>query len=167
MTLTLQEMEGICKRYAPFLRNVPSGIEPGLLLWALSGCESSFGKNCTPRFEKAYFVGGLYATSPDQAKLLAMYGRFAACSYGPFQIMLVNAIGYTPTELSLDSEKATEATVAYINRRIFSGKYAATNLEQFADSYNSGTWRDANTPTIYIKRFKQFYGMGLPSSEVK
>jgi hypothetical protein len=73
---------------------VPAGIDPTLLLWALSGCESSFGKN-------------------------------------------------------------------------LNGNYAATNLEQFADSYNSGTWRDQNVPTIYIKRFKQFYGMGLPSSEVK
>jgi hypothetical protein len=109
----------------------------------------------------------MYANSPDQAKLLVMYGVDAACSYGPFQIMAVNAIGYTPKELNEDPEKATEATVAYINRRIFAGKYPAHDLEQFADAYNSGTWRDANTPTVYIKRFKQFYGMGLPSSEVK
>lgn len=166
MKLDIPEMQALCTEYAPLLQKVPYSIDRVTLLFALSGCESSFGLNCAPRYERAYFEG-VYSKSPDQANLNQLYGKAGAMSYGPWQVMLVNALGYTPKELDEDPEKAAEATVAFINRRIYGSHYPPVSLEQFADSYNSGTYRDGNVPTPYIKRFLQFYKMGLPTSEVK
>src|SRR4051794_28343504 len=77
-------------------------IDAALLLWAMSGRESTFGKNLKPRHEPAYDTGGKYAV----ASQLAKFGSAYACSYGPLQIMACNAKMFTPAELASDPEKA-------------------------------------------------------------
>jgi hypothetical protein len=81
----------VCRQLGPTLKNLPPGVNGATLLWAITGNESSFGANCTPKHEPAYDVGGRYASSPYQAPLLVKFGSAAACSYGPMQVMLCNA----------------------------------------------------------------------------
>jgi hypothetical protein len=137
--------------------NLP--IQGSQMLWALAGVESSFGANCKPRYESAYMPEGLYyRQSPSMRELYRKYGRDAAASYGPWQLMLCNAPGYTPYELATDPEKACQATIGFINRFVIGVRYART-LEQFADVFNSGTWRDSVTPQVqgYIRKVTHNY----------
>lgn len=135
----------LCERYGPLLK-LPAGdpLDPQLVLWALSGNESSFGANCKPRFEPAYF-SGLYSKSNIMQDLIAQYGEDAAKSYGPWQVMLINAPGFSPTELAQDAERAITATVGFLNRRVFSqmGSHApGTTLEQIGRDFNHGNYWD-------------------------
>lgn len=137
-------------------------IQGPQLLFAIAGVESSFGANCKPRYEPAYMPGGLYyqQSTPSSAfrTLYAKYGRDAAASYGPWQLLLCNAPGFTPYELANDAEKACQATIGFFKRYVFGIRFART-LEQIADTYNSGTWRDAVTPTVqgYIRKVTHSY----------
>jgi hypothetical protein len=128
-------------------------IEGPRLLWAIAGNESSFGANCKPRHELAYDWGGHYAKEHHQADLLQLYGSDAACSWGPWQVMPCNALGFKPTELGMELEKAATATVGYLKRFVLAGRQART-LKEVLDCYNSGTYRDAITPAVetYIER---------------
>lgn len=156
---TRNEIADVCRSYGSLLK-VPAGIDGATLLYALSGNESDFGANCKPRFEPAYF-SGRYAKAAAQAQLNAEYGEDAAKSYGPWQVMLINAPGFAPDELAEDLEKACTATVGYINRYVLTAQKAVT-LEEIADTFNSGNWRDANVPHVYISNFLQHYVVGLP-----
>lgn len=128
------------------------------LLWALACRESLRGMNCKPRLEPAYDFGGRYASERSQAILLEEYGSDAAKSYGPWQVMLCNAPGFTPNELMTDPAKACVAAVGYLQRYVFAAQKART-LAQIADTYNSGNWRDRVTPDVqaYIAAVTGFY----------
>lgn len=134
--------------------HAPPGLDPALLLLALCAVESSGGFNNQRRVEPAYRPGGRYC---DQA-LYDQYGDDAAASWGPLQVMYVTAheLGYqgTPSELGEPSEGVRMA-VKLINRRIV-GRGAAT-LEQIADAYNSGSFRDRIVPQEYILKVRQAY----------
>lgn len=143
-----------CRTYGPildgFLKTSDDGtgnpIIGARLLWALAGNESSFGANCKPRFEQAYWIGGLYAQNGiTQKNLNVKYPQGAAAhSYGPWQIMPCNAIGFKCEELATDLEKAAIATIGFI-RRFVIGVRSARTLAEMLDVYNSGTWRDSET----------------------
>lgn len=160
---TREQIAQACRAYGPLLRleNAP-GVDGPTLLWALSGRESSFGANCKPRFEPAYYTGGRYAAADSQKALIAEFGQDAAYSYGPWQVMLCNAPGFTPDELGMDLEKAAVATVGFINRRILIAEHATT-VDQVADAYNSGNWRDNIHPVDYCLAVGKFYRAGLPA----
>ncbi|MFH1035139.1 MAG: transglycosylase SLT domain-containing protein [Pseudomonadota bacterium] len=132
----------------------PSGLDPILLLMALAAVESSGGFNNQPRVEPAYRPGGRYC---NQA-LYEKYGDDAAASWGPLQIMFVTAreLGYqgTPQDLAEPSVSVPLA-IALINRRIV-GRGAQT-LEQIADGYNSGNFRDDKIPAPYIAKVRAAY----------
>lgn len=103
---------------APLLQGLPAGVDPARLLWAFCGNESSFGKNCTPRHEPAYDHAGVYGRVPVQAALLAAYGAAGACSYGPMQLMLVNAPAGTHPEAFSDPVAALTFSTAALNKTI-------------------------------------------------
>lgn len=154
---TIAEM---CRKFGPVLKLEGTGIDGARLLYALSGNESSFGTNCRPRFEPAYFTGR-YAKNATMQELIGLYGEDAAKSYGPWQILPINAIGFSPKELATDLEKACTATVGFLNRYVFHAQKAVT-LEEIADTYNSGNWKDANVPARYIADLVRNYGHGIP-----
>jgi hypothetical protein len=133
---------------------VPSDIDGPRLLWALSGCESSFGANCTPRHEAIYCTGR-YSQSPEVVQLTKLYGHGAHCSYGPLQILLVNCIGASPQDMSSLSRAVMESA-GFINRRILKAQGAKT-VAEIADAYNSGTWRDQIIPEKYIAYCQKYY----------
>lgn len=145
MTFTREEVARACRAWGKMLW-IPEGVDGPKLLWALSGCESSFGANCTPRHEPAYDVGGRYADDPRQAKLLAEFGSAGACSYGPWQILLVNCLdGATPEEMAVNVNRCALETAGFINRRILKLQQAKT-VEEIAIAYNSGKWQWLEVP---------------------
>lgn len=136
MNYTKEQIAAACATYGPQL-NLPAEIDGAQLLWAISGQESSFGANCTPRHEPAFDAGGMYSRTQPMPRLLEKFGSAAACSYGPWQIMLANAADTSPEVLLSDLDAAAKATVAFINSFVLGHRQAKT-VEQIAETYNSG-----------------------------
>jgi hypothetical protein len=132
-------------------------IDGPRMLWAIAGRESSFGKNLGPRFEPAYYIGGkLWMRSLELQAGVSKYGRAFACSYGPLQIMAVNAKGFSLEEISTDMEKATQAAVARIRTDILR-RQRAKKLSEICDAWNTGNFRDTIVPTDYIAEVRHHY----------
>jgi hypothetical protein len=126
---------GLSKQYGPRLALPIAGIlDPVAVMCAFAENESSFGVNCTPRYEAAYDRGGRY-DQHEQAALLDKYGRSAAFSYGPWQTLPCNALSYSPTQLERDPELAAEAFIADMNRRVLP---RANTLGEMGQVYNAG-----------------------------
>jgi hypothetical protein len=128
---TKEQIAAACQTGTP-LGPLPEGVYGPQLLWAIAGNESSFGFNCTPRYEQAFDFGGPYA----DAALLNRFGRAAACSYGPWQIMFCNCPqDYMPADMQ-DLNKATLATVLFLNRQL--ERYCPSSLSSIAAIWNGG-----------------------------
>lgn len=148
---------GECLKFADYLK-FPFEIDKLQFLFALSGVESSFGKNNKPRYEPAYGQGGLYfRRSIALQREVAMYGRDAASSWGPWQILHIVAVEYgydgAPHELQF-ADVSLPFVVAHLNKFVSRG---ADTLEKVLDCYNSGNHRDANVPENYIQKFIAHY----------
>lgn len=163
-----KRVAALCRKYGPQLRleatddGTGQPINGMRLLWALAGNESSFGANCTPRFEPSYYTdGAYYRHSARVRELVALYDREGASSFGPWQLLLVNT-KLTPAQMA-DPEMACQATVEFINRYIISLQRAST-LSQIADAYNSGSWRDLHVPEGYVSRLEAHYSTPLPDA---
>lgn len=144
MNYSREEVARACRAWGGSLW-LPPEIDGRKLLWALSGCESSFGENCTPRHEPAFDVGGKYSTAPEQAKLLEDFGHAGACSYGPWQILLVNCRPGTSPEHMTNLDRCGLETTVFLNARILKGEGAKT-VAEIAEAYNSGKWRWEEVP---------------------
>ncbi|HVJ09709.1 MAG TPA: hypothetical protein VM554_15130 [Acidisarcina sp.] len=154
MSFVREQVADACKRWGAKLW-VPESIDGPRLLWALSGCESSFGANCTPRHEMAYCIG-IYSHDPRVIELTREFGHDAHCSFGPWQLLLVNASSFTTPEDFVRVDRCAMETASYINMRIIRAQ-KATTIEQIADAYNSGTWRDRSVPEKYIADCVHYY----------
>lgn len=135
--------------------NVP-WADPVLLIASIAEVESKFGFYNVPNYEKAFDLGGPYAKDG----LWFRWGSWAACSYSSFQIMYPVAVelGFngerSPLEL-WDDDVAFHFVLEYIKKRIL-GK-GASSIDEFADAYNSGSFKDKNIPQEYIRDFKLAY----------
>lgn len=137
-----------------FAGNAIAGLDAAALLYATAKTESSLGANVTPRFERAYAPGGfLYKGSKLQRDLYAKYGRLAASSVGPFQIMPVVAyeLGFRghPKELNNVFTAAPIVLKYYVAR--FARKGGKTPQEAYR-AYNGGNIR-ATIPASNLERF--------------
>lgn len=124
------------------------------VLAAIAEVESSFGHFSLPRHEKSFDVGGPYF----KKDLWTAWGSWAACSYSSFQIMFPVAVelGYRGSPTTLwDDEVAIHWVIEYIRKRILDR--GCDNLHDFADAYNSGSFRDAFVPQSYIAKFLSSY----------
>lgn len=132
-----------------------------LLLAAVAEVESTFGSNTRPRYEKNYDFGGSYWTAENAQKWgWNEYGPIVCCSYSSFQIMYPTAL-----ELGLPSSQdpmclnhddiAINYVVKYIKERALDK--GAKTIEDIADTYNSGSFKDKIVPTAYIKKFVEAY----------
>lgn len=130
----------------------PDSVHPFKLLWAICGAESSFGENSKYRIEKSYMPGGRY----HNAILYEKYGENAAASCGAWQVMFPVAweLGFrgSPGELA-EPENNLKIAIKYLNIRA----RGAQTVEQFADAYNSGNYRDDKIPLQYIRRVLHYY----------
>ena len=161
MQVNEKEIARICIQFGPQL-NTPPGIDRAQLLWALSGNESLFGDWCPPRHERGYHYGSrMYRRSKELRDLTKEWGCLAHCSFGPWQVMLVNAPGYSPVELMADVELACKSAVDFLNR-VTLGAQNASTLEEIADAYNSGNFKDDIVPHEYIARLKRNYKIPMP-----
>jgi len=140
MNITRQQLIAACQRYGPLVR-VPAAIDGTRLLWGLSGNESSFGQNCAPRHEAGYCPISSGRYSGMVHSLTNQWGCLAHMSFGCWQVMLVNCIGFSPLELLHDVDAQAQAVVGFLNRRIFDEQHAST-LAEVGDAYNHGNFRD-------------------------
>jgi len=156
MTIDRKRMDILCEIGGRAL-NLPPDIDPVRFLKALATVETSYGQNCVPRYEKSYDWGGKNADT----NLLSQYGDWAACSYGPFQVMFPNCArmlpGIDPVAMQLAPESGLLCAVHFINLEII-GRQKATTLEAIADAYNSGNWHDSFVPTQYVGKLVGAYG---------
>lgn len=158
-------LAGLCKTFGATLQSALAGssdgmgkpIDAALLLWAMSGRESMFGHDLGPRHEPAYDIGGsLYRQSEELQQGIALYGRDFACSYGPLQIMAVNAKGCTPRELGSDPDLAMGAAVARLRIHVL-GAQGARTIGDICDCWNTGNDKDRLVPTDYIAYVRHLY----------
>lgn len=170
MNFDKAKLADVCKRYGVFIHGLPAAIEGPTFLWALSGNESSFGQNCRPRHEVEFCplnqphrtdVGivvrpGKYAADGLQVPLYRQWGCWACCSYTPWQLMAVHAIGYTPIELMTDLERCVEAAVGFASK-IFGRDDPPATLEEFARF-----WNGSGVSVQYVASLQKFYAAGLP-----
>ena len=159
MQIARSTIVALCRRFGPAVKT-PEGISGEQLLWALSGNESTFGINCAPRHEAGYCHGGKYF----DPSLTSIWGCLAHCSYGAWQVMYPNISsggGIDPIAAIRQPEIGANAAVQFINRNIL-GREKATTLQQIADAYNSGDWRDRNVPGRYIADLVKNYAVPIP-----
>jgi hypothetical protein len=159
MNYTREQIAGECRKWAGQVGPLPAGVDGAQLLWGIAGVESGFGVNCTPRHEPAYDAGGRYATHAPLPALLAQFGAAAACSYGPWQVLLCNLpAGTTPDAAQTDLETMAANSVLFLNRLLREWKPA--NLEQIGQCWNAGHI----TPDLdYTAKLGRNYAIPLPS----
>lgn len=153
MTVEKSRVDLLCRDGARLLIDVP-GVVGMRLLQALAEVESSYGTNANSRHESAYCRGGRYY-DPLTTKA---YGCAAHCSYGIWQVMFPTAINKTgvrfePRELENPETNLYVACVV-VNDIVDQG---ASTIEQIADAYNSGSFRDQLVPQAYIGKVKETY----------
>lgn len=138
-------------------------VDGGLLLWAISGNESTFGRRREfVKHEAGYLPDGrYYRRSPTLRQAYMKYGVLASSSFGSFQIMHATAceLGFNahPIELQ-DDEVCAHYAIKLIRERII--KSGATTLRDVLDAYNSGSWKDTVVPGKYIEDGLHFYEQG-------
>lgn len=158
---TREEVAAQCRKFGAEVQPLPQGIAGYQLLWALSGVESSFGSNVKPRHEPAYDVGGEYAGNAPCPELLAKYGRAAACSYGPWQVLLVNAPDFTPAELA-EPGNAAQASVTYLNSLL--RRFKPQTLAEIGSCWNAGHIQKPLSVGVarYANDLTKFYAEPMP-----
>ncbi len=132
-------------------------LDPVALLKAIAYVESSYGENPFGRFEPAFYRGGRYWQKHFDI-LAFLYGLNVAGSFGPFQILYFTAkrFGFDGNPLDLQTASVSiQYVIAYINEII--EKRGARSVEEIADAYNSGSFRDKYVPKEYIKKFMEAY----------
>lgn len=161
MSFTKAQIAAVCMEFGPKVEPLPDGVDGAQLLWALSGNESSFGLNVTPRHEPAYDFGGSYAGSGNMPTLLEEYGHAAACSYGPWQVMLTNAATFAPDDFT-DLETACQASVSALNSLL--RRFKPGSLVQIGQCWNHG--EPTSTPNAgvlaYTVELQQNYNIQMP-----
>lgn len=130
-----EDVLAACRAYGPLVTPI-EGIDTCRLLAAMAYKESSLGDNCTPKYEPRYDVGGKYASNPEQAAILARYGKLAAYSYGPLQVMLVNTGGCSPMDMNTDLGVAMRSSLRFLNHQI--AHFQPTTVEQIGMIWNGG-----------------------------
>ena len=153
-----ETLVAVIQRWAPQVAGtaVAAGLtwvgDGKALLGALAENESAFDRGDAPRFEPSYYYGSKkYLSNQVLQGAVRAQGALAACSWGPYQIMAYNAIrfGYPLTEplYGLWHVEVSAPYVVQLVEEILTDQKPQTP-EQFADSYNSGNYRDTITPAV-------------------
>jgi hypothetical protein len=145
-------------------------VDGDKLLRAIAAVETSGGKNNWPRLETAWIPKGLAFTvqghlvtgtgtsmSPIASLRWQKWGLESAASWGWWQILYHTAadLGFTGAPHELFDPSVSEL---WVWKRLKSIAYkGGTTVEQFADAWNSGNFKDTIIPTQYIANVKGFY----------
>jgi hypothetical protein len=144
---------------------------------AIKRVESSDGHNNYPRFEAAYAPKGETFTVQGHlitgtgacwnaivAKRWAQYGMASACSFSSYQILAHTAmdIGFADVPWALWDDRIA---ATYVRRKILGIiGMGATTIEQLADAWNSGSFKDGIIPTKYIADVRAAYDSLEPTT---
>jgi hypothetical protein len=153
MVVDRKTLADLCRTYGAFLVNLPAGVTGPQLFWALAGTESDFGSNAVPRHEDGYCYGHKYFDHD----LTKQFGCHAHCSYGPWQIMLEYAKGFTVDELNKDADKAAQASLGFLNRKL--EHFKPKLLDEVGEIWNVG--HIAPDPA-YVARLLKNYAVEMP-----
>jgi len=153
----------LCRKHAPDLLTPAkwqgTPLDKVRLLWGLSGVESSFGLNCTPRHEPGYCYGGRYFNTFTSKS----WGCLAHCSFGPWQVMFANfPIGVSPLSLVWETDGRVPAEVCILGAmRVLNGVIGrgASNLSDLVIGYNG----PANEPE-YSARLSDCLDRPMPET---
>lgn len=154
-------LKALIRAQAPALDLAGTGFEGEVVLAALLCCETDFWhpKWRQPRVEAAYLPGGAYyRRSLAVRTAYRKYGKAAAASWGPWQLMYPTAheLGFRARPLDLaDAAVSLPYVVEYLNRRVFC--WTPLDLGDIADGYNSGSCVDQIVPMTYIDKFVRAY----------
>ncbi len=156
---TREALAVACRQFGAQVGPLPLGVDGAQLLWALAGVESSFGSNCQPRHEAAYDAGGHYAAFAPMPNLLSRFGEAAACSYGPWQLLMCNApLTYAP--VSFDNlTLCAQPSVHLLNHKLI--VFKPQSLGQIGECWNTG--RICKDPD-YEAKLIAAYGVELPAA---
>lgn len=164
---TKEEVARACRSWGRMLR-VPEGIDGPRLLWALAGCESSFGQNCRPRHEPYYHELAAKGTVPRLVAMTAKWGCDAHSSFGPWQELLINCSASMCPEDFANLSRCGLEVAQFINRYVFATREAKT-LVEIAETYNSGKWQWLKVPpgvAKYAAQCAEFYNVPMPGTVV-
>lgn len=160
MNYTREQIAAECRKWGSQVGPLPAGVDGATLLWAIAGVESGFGVNCTPRHEPAYDKGGRYSTHAPMPGLLENFGSDAACSYGPWQMMLCNfPIGTTPDGAANQLDITAQDSVLCLNRLL--REWKPVNLDQIGECWNAG--RIVADPD-YTSKLERNYVVPMPTA---
>lgn len=148
-----------CQKYGPQL-HVEAALDGVKVMMALSSNESSYGANCGPRHEPAYDIGGSLSTGKLQQSLLAEFGSAAAMSYGPWQMMFINFMGYNPDQLLTDLDACASQLVKFFNSYVI-GTRKAESLDDIGQVWNSGhiSLTPSSGVLLYCKHLQTAYDL--------
>jgi hypothetical protein len=152
------QFAALCRKYGMMVGPLPQTLSGTLLLWAIGGCESSFGENTTPRLEPFY----LHTMNGDMPAKREQFGNAAAMSYGPLQIMFDNApTGATPDEFS-DPDTAVAYSVSFLNKKL--REYQPITLLTIACIWNAGSPVTNMSPGLaaYVSELEHNYSVIMP-----
>jgi hypothetical protein len=139
-----EEVARACRSWGSML-SVPPGIEGPRLLWALAGCESSFGANCKPRHEPFYHDLAAKGTNAQLVAMTAKWGCDAHSSFGPWQELLINCSASMQPEDFATLARCGLEVAQFLNRYVLGQRHADTVL-RIAETYNSGKWQWLKVP---------------------
>lgn len=156
---TPAQLAEVFRQYGPQVGPLPPSVNGSQLLWAMSGVETTFGKNTTPRHEPAFDVGGKYGANAPMPALLKLYGSpLAASSFGPLQIMLCNAGGMSPCDFN-DLDSAVHASASFLNSRL--RHYEPRSLAEIGEVWNAGSIRP---DPDYVEKLTTMYAVPMPAA---
>lgn len=152
-SLSPADLENLIERF--FQGFNPPNLDAFRLVKAISMMESSGGKNCQPRHEKAYCTG-IYSKASQVVRLTALYGHSAHCSYGPWQILFVNCpAGMAPSQMR-DADECARATSNHLVRMNI--RLRPQTVEQWGQLWNGGHI-GASNPGVdaYVGMLREYY----------
>jgi len=152
--------------------SAPPGIDGDKLIQAIAVVETNDGLNSYPRFESGYAPKGFAATIQGRivrgtgacfnsivAERWKEWGMASACSFSKWQILAHTAmdLGFAEAPWLLWSD---EVALPFVIKRltVIRDRYHALTVADFADSWNSGTFRDKIIPQQYIDSVLDAYG---------
>lgn len=159
---TRNDILELCKFHSIELK-LPSSIDPVNFMLALSGVETSFGRNNVPRFELGYSKSSLaYKRSDILKEGYETWGDLCAQSYGPWQVLWVVArqYGYHPDANPLELTHGVVSAPYVVEHLNNFAKYQAKTLEDYYAAYNGGPGvllNKKNWPTNYVKKAVGIY----------
>ena len=152
---------------------LPPSIDSRRLIYAFAKVESGLGQAATrSRFEPSYSGNhyqriprgkSMYERSPMVKDAFAQWGDSAAMSYGMFQVMYTTALWLKVVKITDPPENLRHDLLNFlafkelVESLVMSCKDHNITLEELADGYNSGSFKDNNIPITYVNKIVAAY----------